>query len=132
MLTCTNTFNLSLSARNFDQILLLQENKEYNPKGVPTSHLSSGEARVLDRFQVNNLVLFLNLVRFYCQDFVKILHVSYFLQSFKVAPAISHMVMLQQPSFINRLIGTDDDQLTSIRSPYTSRLKYLLVDFTCI
>lgn len=67
-----------------------EENKEYNPKGVPTSHLSSGETRVLDRFQV--------------------------------APAISHMVMLQQPSFINRLIGTDDDQLTSIRSPYTSRM----------
>lgn len=87
---------------------------------------------MLDRFQVNNLVLLLNLVRFCCQDFVKILHVSYLLQLFKVAPAISHMVMLQQPSFINRLIGTDDDQLTSIRSPYTSRLKYLLVDFTCI
>lgn len=114
--------------------MLLQENKEYNPKGVPTLHMSSGEARVLDRFQVNSLVLLLNLVIFCCQDFgtCKILDVSYFLQSFKVAPAISHMVMLQQPSFINRLIGTDDDQLTSIRSPYTSRLKYLLVDFTRI
>lgn len=29
-----------------------QENKEYNPKGIPTSNLSSGETRVLDRFQV--------------------------------------------------------------------------------
>lgn len=87
---------------------------------------------MLDRFQVNSLVLLLNLVIFCCQDFGKILDVSYFLQSFKVAPATSHMVMLQQPSFINRLIGTDDDQLTSIRSPYTSRLKYLLVDFTHI
>lgn len=49
----------------------------------------------------------------------------------QVAPLVSHTVMLQQPSFLNRLIGTDDDQLTSIRSPYTSRSNIQIRSFMC-
>ena len=33
----------------------------------------------------------------------------------------------KQPSFLNRLVGTEDDQLESICSPYTARYVYMSV-----
>ena len=35
----------------------------------------------------------------------------------------------KQPSFLNRLVGTEDDQLESICSPYTARYVFCLSVF---
>ena len=44
-----------------------------------------------------------------------------FLNVFKTSSFMMKAHQQKQPSFLNRLVGTEDDQLESICSPYTAR-----------
>ena len=67
---------------------------------------------------MQELFLFIqNMYNLVIPEFV-LVTVSFFIQ----VSSFSKWGQYYQPkTFMNRLVGTEDDQLTSIRSPYTAR-----------